>query len=148
MGTSHHLHYLLFYVMYSFIFLPPDGALWKAHYVTPVFSSETSGACYGRGICPCFGEGVTHHDPPLLFDLSRDPSETMPLSADTEPLFQAVLKRIDKAVDKHRKTLTPVPQQLSIPNIIWKPWLQPCCGTFPFCWCDKEDSTLNMHSVD
>ncbi|XP_048348294.1 arylsulfatase D-like isoform X3 [Sphaerodactylus townsendi] len=122
-----------------------SGALWKAHYVTPIFSSETSGACYGRGICPCFGEGVTHHDPPLLFDLSQDPSEAMPLSPDTAPLFHAVLKRIDEAVEEHQKTLTPVPQQLSIHNVMWKPWLQPCCGTFPFCWCDKEDGILNTH---
>ncbi|XP_054829244.1 arylsulfatase D-like isoform X2 [Eublepharis macularius] len=124
-----------------------SGSLWKAHYMTPVFSPETAGACYGRGICPCFGESVTHHDPPLLFDLSRDPSEATPLLLDTEPLFHAVLKRIDKAVDEHRKTLTPVPQQLSFHNIVWKPWLQPCCGTFPFCWCDKEVSTADTLRV-
>ncbi|KAF1564073.1 Arylsulfatase D, partial [Eudyptes schlegeli] len=63
-----------------------SGAIWKAHYVTPVFRPLGAGACYDRGFCPCFGEGVTHHDPPLLFDLSRDPSEAKPLSADTEPL--------------------------------------------------------------
>ncbi|NXW03377.1 ARSE Arylsulfatase, partial [Fregetta grallaria] len=63
-----------------------SGTIWKAHYATPVFQPETSGACFDRGICPCFGDGVTHHDPPLLFDLSQDPSEANPLSADTEPL--------------------------------------------------------------
>ncbi|NWX21930.1 ARSE Arylsulfatase, partial [Aegotheles bennettii] len=63
-----------------------SGTIWKAHYATPVFQPEASGACFGRGICPCFGDGVTHHDPPLLFDLSQDPSEANPLSADTEPL--------------------------------------------------------------
>ncbi|XP_053168518.1 arylsulfatase D-like isoform X2 [Hemicordylus capensis] len=120
-----------------------SGALWKAHYVTPVFHPKGAGACYGKGICPCFGEGVTHHDPPLLFDLSRDPSEAMPLSSDTEPVFHAVLKRIEKAVGEHRGTLASVPQQLSLYNIMWKPWLQPCCGTFPFCWCDKEDGSVH-----
>uniref|UniRef100_A0A8D2L0E0 Sulfatase N-terminal domain-containing protein n=1 Tax=Varanus komodoensis TaxID=61221 RepID=A0A8D2L0E0_VARKO len=118
------------------------GALWKAHYVTPVFQPEGAGACYGKGICPCSGEGVMHHVPPLLFDLSRDPSEATALSPDTEPQFHAVLKRIEEAVKEHRRTLTPVPQQLSLLNIMWKPWLQPCCGTFPFCWCDKEKDDI------
>ncbi|XP_032535054.1 arylsulfatase H-like isoform X4 [Chiroxiphia lanceolata] len=117
-----------------------SGTVWKAHYTTPVFQPEASGACFRRGICPCFGDGVTHHDPPLLFNLSQDPSEANPLSADTEPLFDTVMRRIRKAVEEHRKTLTPVPQQLSPYNNIWKPWLQPCCGTFPFCWCHEENN--------
>ncbi|XP_077199433.1 arylsulfatase D-like isoform X2 [Paroedura picta] len=116
-----------------------SGNVWKAHYVTPVFQPDGAGGCYELRFCPCSGEGVTHHDPPLLFDLSRDPSEAMPLSPDTEAVFHAVLSRIDKAVDEHRRTLSPVPQQLSLNNILWKPWLQPCCGMFPFCWCDKEN---------
>nr|XP_025044762.1 arylsulfatase D-like isoform X3 [Pelodiscus sinensis] len=120
-----------------------SGALWKAHYVTPIFHPEGAGACYGRGICPCSGDGVTHHDPPLLFDLSRDPSEAKPLSPGTEPLFDTVISRIERAVEEHRQTLTPVPQQLSLYNIMWKPWLQPCCGTFPFCWCDKEGDSAH-----
>ncbi|XP_072709160.1 arylsulfatase D-like isoform X4 [Ciconia boyciana] len=115
-----------------------SGAIWKAHYVTPIFHPLGAGACYDRGFCPCFGEGVTHHDPPLLFDLSRDPSEAKPLSADTEPLFDTVIRKIGRAIEEHRRTLTPVPEQLSLYNVVWKPWLQPCCGTFPFCWCDKE----------
>lgn len=107
--------------------------------MTPVFQPEGARGCYELRFCPCSGEGVTHHNPPLLFDLSQDPSEAMPLSPGTEPLFHAVLRRIDKAVDEHRRTLSPVPQQLSVYNILWKPWLQPCCGMFPFCWCDKEN---------
>ncbi|XP_008627577.2 arylsulfatase D-like isoform X1 [Corvus cornix cornix] len=117
-----------------------SGTVWKAHFATPVFQPEGSGACFRRGICPCFGDGVTHHDPPLLFNLSQDPSEANPLSADTEPLFDAVTRRIRRAVEEHRKTLTPVPQQLSPYNNIWKPWLQPCCGMFPFCWCHEENN--------
>ncbi|XP_015281997.1 PREDICTED: arylsulfatase D-like [Gekko japonicus] len=116
-----------------------SGNVWKAHYMTPVFQPEGAGGCYELRFCPCSGEGVTHHDPPLLFDLSQDPSEAMPLSPDTELLLHAVLRRIDKAVDEHRRMLSPVPQQFSVSNILWKPWLQPCCGMFPFCWCDKEN---------
>lgn len=117
------------------------GTIWKAHYATPVFQPEASGACFRRGICLCFGDGVTHHDPPLLFNLSQDPSEANPLSADTEPLFDTVVRRMRRAVEEHRRTLTPVPQQLSPYNNMWKPWLQPCCGTFPFCWCNENKKT-------
>ncbi|XP_071603441.1 arylsulfatase D-like isoform X3 [Heliangelus exortis] len=145
-GTAQHSgHEFLFH--YCGVFLhavrwhqKDSGTVWKAHYTTPVFQPEASGTCFGRGICPCFGDGVTHHDPPLLFDLSRDPSESNPLSADSEPLFDTITRRIEEAVEEHRKTLTPVPQQLSPYNNIWKPWLQPCCGTFPFCWCDEENN--------
>ncbi|NXF06300.1 ARSD Arylsulfatase, partial [Smithornis capensis] len=117
-----------------------SGTVWKAHYATPVFQPEGSGACFRKGICPCFGDGVTHHDPPLLFNLSQDPSEANPLSADAEPLFDTVMRKIGKAVEEHIKTLTPVPQQLSPYNNIWMPWLQPCCGMFPFCWCQEENN--------
>ncbi|OWK60824.1 Arylsulfatase D [Lonchura striata] len=83
-------------------------------------------------------KGVTHHEPPLLFELSQDPSEAKPLSAAMEPFFDTVIRKIGRAIEEHRRTLTPVPEQLSVSNVVWKPWLQPCCGTFPFCWCDKE----------
>ncbi|XP_058147592.1 arylsulfatase D-like isoform X2 [Dasypus novemcinctus] len=115
-----------------------SGRLWKVHYATPRFHPEGAGACYGRGICPCSGEGVTHHSPPLLFDLSRDPSEARPLSPESEPLLGAVLARVDEAVAAHLQTLPRVPQQFSIGNILWKPWLQPCCGTFPVCSCSED----------
>ncbi|NWX98854.1 ARSD Arylsulfatase, partial [Nothoprocta ornata] len=149
-SVQHSEHEFLFHYCGSYLHAvrwhqKDSGAIWKAHYVTPVFRPPGAGACYGKGICPCFGEGVTHHDPPLLFDLSRDPAEAKPLTAETEPLFDIVIKKIGRATEEHRRTLTPVPEQLSFYNIIWKPWLQPCCGTFPVCWCDKEgDSTHSL----
>uniref|UniRef100_A0A8D0H7W4 Sulfatase N-terminal domain-containing protein n=1 Tax=Sphenodon punctatus TaxID=8508 RepID=A0A8D0H7W4_SPHPU len=143
-GSVHHSeHEFMFHYCGSYLHAvrwhqKDTGALWKAHYVTPVFEPEGAGACYTSGMCQCFGEGVTHHDPPLLFDLSRDPSEAHSLLPDSELLFNTVIKRIERAVTDHRRTLTPVPHQLSVYNNVWKPWLQPCCGTFPLCWCDKE----------
>ncbi|KAM6149245.1 arylsulfatase D-like [Rhynchocyon petersi] len=115
-----------------------SGRLWKVHYMTPRFHPEGAGACYGRGVCPCSGPGVTRHSPPLLFDLSRDPSEAHPLTPDSEPLHGAVLASVGQAVDAHLRTVSPVPPQFSVSNIIWKPWLQPCCGTFPFCGCSEN----------
>uniref|UniRef100_A0A8C5Y2Q9 Arylsulfatase D n=1 Tax=Microcebus murinus TaxID=30608 RepID=A0A8C5Y2Q9_MICMU len=112
--------------------------VWKVHYTTPRFQPAGAGACYGRGICPCSGEGVTQHSPPLLFDLSADPSEARPLRPDSEPLYHAVLARVGEAVARHGETLSPVPEQFSVSSIMWKPWLQPCCGLFPFCSCQED----------
>uniref|UniRef100_F6UW00 Arylsulfatase family member H n=1 Tax=Ornithorhynchus anatinus TaxID=9258 RepID=F6UW00_ORNAN len=115
------------------------GTVWKAHYVTPKFTPPEAGACYGSQLCPCSGE-VNQHDPPLLFDLSRDPREAETLTPDNEALFDAVVAKMAEAVREHRERLSPAPQQFSFFNSLWKPWLQPCCGNFPFCGCDKEDN--------
>lgn len=106
--------------------------------MTPRFHPKGAGACHGQGVCPCSGDGVTQHSPPLLFDLSRDPSETRPLSPGSEPRYHAVLARVHEALEQHRGTLSPVPPQFSLGNIVWKPWLQPCCGTFPLCACTQD----------
>lgn len=126
---------------------PSGGRLWKVHYTTPVFHPEGAGACYGRGVCPCSGDRVAHHDPPLLFDLSRDPSEAHALTPDTEPLFHQVMDTVARAVEEHRRTLSPVPLQLDTQGNTWKPWLQPCCGRFPLCWCDREDDPESLSPV-
>nr|XP_023397791.1 arylsulfatase E-like [Loxodonta africana] len=115
------------------------GTVWKVHFTTPKFHPEGAGACYGRGVCPCSGAGVIHHDPPVLFNLSRDPSEAHPLTPATEPLFHQVMERVAQAVKEHQQTLTPAPLQLDSLNNIWRPWLQPCCGVFPLCWCSQEE---------
>lgn len=104
--------------------------------MTPNFPSKARGACYGKRLCAC-SQDVTYHNPPLLFDLSRDPSEANPLTPESEPLFNTTVKQIERAVEEHHQTLTPVPDQFDLYHRLWKPWLQPCCGTFPFCWCDK-----------
>ncbi|XP_075119739.1 arylsulfatase D-like [Leptodactylus fuscus] len=116
-----------------------SGAIWKAHYMTPVFSPEGAVGCYETAFCACDGDGTTLHDPPLLFELSADPSESKPLDPHVDPQYKTVLDRIKAAVAEHQKTISVVPLQLAFLNYLWRPWLQPCCGTFPFCWCDKEE---------
>lgn len=104
---------------------PRDGsALWKVFYFTPNFDPGANG-CFSSHVCFCFGRHVTHHDPPLLFDLSRDPGERHPLTPESEPRYHAVLAAVEEAVAAHTHTLDPaVPQQLSLGNLVWKPWLQ------------------------
>ncbi|XP_073523449.1 arylsulfatase D-like [Phyllobates terribilis] len=121
-----------------------SGAIWKAHYMTPVFFPEGAVGCYNTKLCECEGDHVTYHDPPLLFELSADPSESNHLDPQIDPQYSSILKRINMAVAEHQETMSVVPMQFSFLNIVWRPWLQPCCGTFPFCWCDKEDH--NNHS--
>uniref|UniRef100_H3AGR5 Steroid sulfatase n=1 Tax=Latimeria chalumnae TaxID=7897 RepID=H3AGR5_LATCH len=115
------------------------NSTWKAFFFTPNFYPEDSDGCYNTHVCFCYGSFITHHDPPLLFDLSIDPSETVPLTPETEPYFYEILDIIQQAVSNHTRTLTSVPDQLSWSNVLWKPWLQPCCSSLSeFCYCDKE----------
>nr|XP_045728561.1 arylsulfatase H [Mirounga angustirostris] len=120
---------------------PKDSeAVWKVHYVTPIFQPPGAQACFETTYCRCSGNLVTYHDPPLLFDITKDPSESTPLTRDTEPLFDAVIQTVANAVREHEKSILPVQQQLSGLNYD-NLWLKPCCGVFPFCLCDTEGST-------
>ncbi|XP_036788471.2 arylsulfatase L isoform X1 [Manis pentadactyla] len=145
LGTVQHSdHEFLFHYCENFLhaarwYQRDRGTVWKVHYETPVFQPDSAGACYGRAVCPCSGEQVAHHNPPLLFNLSRDPSEIHALTPDTEPLFYQVMERVAQAVHQHRQMLGPVPRPLATADNVWRPWLQPCCGPFPLCWCDREN---------
>ncbi|XP_039730712.1 arylsulfatase D-like [Pteropus medius] len=148
-ATEHSAHEFLFHYCGMYLHAArwhdkDSGRLWKVHFMTPRLHPGEARTCYSLLSCPCSGEGVTWHSPPLLFDLSRDPSEAWPLSPGSEPLYHAVIARVDQAVREHEETLSPVPPQLSLGNILWKPWLQPCCGTFPFCSCSQDGDRGDM----
>ncbi|XP_053166032.1 steryl-sulfatase isoform X4 [Hemicordylus capensis] len=114
-------------------------SIWKAFFFTPNFSPKGSNGCYDSHVCFCHGNFITHHDPPLLFDLSKDPEEKNSLTPETESHFYEILQVIQQAVNNHTKSLTVVPNQFSLGNILWKPWLQPCCSSFiQFCYCNND----------
>ncbi|KAM7044507.1 arylsulfatase F-like [Molossus nigricans] len=119
-------------------------AMWKVHYVTPIFQPPGAQACYETLLCQCVGENVTYHDPPLLFDLSRDPSESTPLTSDTEPLYDLVISTVADALMEHKKSITPVELQLGPDLNHERVSLKSCCGVFPFCLCDKEEGEGNI----
>ncbi|XP_062457377.1 steryl-sulfatase isoform X3 [Rhea pennata] len=122
-------------------------SIWKVFFFTPNFNPEDSNGCYDSHVCFCYGSFITRHDPPLLFDLSRDPEEKVPLTPETESRFYEILHVILQAVDNHTKSLHAVPDQLSWDNLLWKPWLQPCCSSlFQSCYCDYE-SEENLPEV-
>ncbi|KAM8977114.1 arylsulfatase H-like [Pelodytes ibericus] len=115
-----------------------NDTVWKIHYISPKFSPEGAKACYGSKVCSCSGDSVIYHVPPLLYNLSSDPSENSPIPHDST-LYGRVIQTIERAVADHNMTLQPVTQQLYGSNNRWKPELQVCCGTFPLCWCNKDD---------
>lgn len=139
----------------------PGDSVYKLHFFTPNFFPPGAGGCYDTKVCLCHGDHVTYHSPPLLYDLSRDPSESHPLTPDNEPRYAEVLEQTAKAVKKHKCTLThkqasdnthsqdsPIVQsQMTWEKILWKPWLQPCCGTFPFCGCQEDVTHIWSYSM-
>ena len=146
----------MFTCLLTDVCLHPGDSVFKVHFFTPNFSPPGAGGCYDTKVCLCHGKHVTHHNPPLVYDIFRDPSESRPLTPDTEPRHAEILEQTAKAVERHRNTLTHnqapddtrsqpntethgVQSQMSWDKILWRPWLQPCCGTFPFCGC-KEDT--------
>ena len=107
---------------------------WKAHFVTPIWKTGKQECDRADIICPCSGDGVTHHDPPLLFDITNDPYENHQL--DTRE-HQEIVVKIKEAMEDHMSGVKPVPSQLTYPKDVWNPFLQPCCN-FPHCFCVEE----------
>lgn len=113
-----------------------SSSVWKAFFFTPDFSPPDGVGCFHTHVCFCTPEAVTVHDPPLLFDLAADPSESAPLTPDTEPAFHSVLAAMRRAVEAHESGLIPAESQLSAAKLMWRPWLQPCCSSFTrLCQC-------------
>ncbi|XP_072674611.1 steryl-sulfatase-like isoform X2 [Canis lupus baileyi] len=115
-------------------------SVWKAFFFTPKFSPEGANGCFSTHVCFCHGHFVSRHHPPLLFDIAKDPRERTPLSPATEPRFREILAVMQQAADRHAETLQAVPNQLSLGNVLWKPWLQMCCSSSGLsCQCDREN---------
>ncbi|KAM8872727.1 steryl-sulfatase isoform 1-T3 [Synchiropus picturatus] len=115
-----------------------SSSVWKAFYFTPNFHPEDGTSCAHTHVCFCTPHFVTFHSPPLLFDLSRDPSEKTPLTPATQPNFHSILAVMQEAAERHQRSVKPVESQLSAANIMWRPLLQPCCSTFSqLCQCQS-----------
>ena len=105
-----------------------DGDVYKVHFKTPNWLQNSQGC---NVICYC--HDAVARDPPLLFNIARDPSEDHPLSP-TDPENAKIIDLIRSAVDEHRRGVEPVPSQFSLANLVPVPWRQPCCN-FPDCDC-------------
>lgn len=107
---------------------------WKAHFHTPLWRDGYQTCDEKYVMCPCFGEDVIHHDPPLLYDITDDPYEMYQLDTNLEA-HKTIIAKIKNAVDIHRRSILPVPKQLGYPNA-WPTNIhrQPCCN-IPYCKC-------------
>ncbi|KAG8177098.1 hypothetical protein JTE90_015242 [Oedothorax gibbosus] len=135
-GESKAQHQFLFHycgkLIHAATYIQHDKQkIWKIHWTTPKFLPGTSQCEY---VCHCFGDFVVHHNPPLLYDLTNDPSESVVIDQKSNPDYFDILKRVERARDNHRSKVDHVPDQFSFFNTVWKPWLQPCCN-FPYCNC-------------
>nr|BDB45824.1 steroid sulfatase [Mus musculus molossinus] len=122
------------------------SAVWKAFYFTPNFAPAGANGCFSSHVCLCAGPAhVTAHDPPLLFDLTRDPGERRPLTPEAEPRHREVLAAIDAAARAHRARLRPAPDQLAPRHLVWKPWLQLWGGGGAGGGADAQDDSGHAH---
>ena len=66
------------------------------------------------------------HDPPLLYDIHADPSESTPLDT-TQPEHERTVQYIKKAVARHEASLITVPSQTErLPTVVGLEF--DCCG--------------------
>lgn len=108
--------------------------IYKLYYFTPNYDKPAEKKC--NFICQCFGKHVIRHDPPLIYNIAVDPTETSPL-----PNNQSLINYVNQQIVQHQSTLNPsIESQFSTINFIWKPWMQPCCNP-PFCSC--RESKIN-----
>nr|XP_006817803.1 PREDICTED: steryl-sulfatase-like [Saccoglossus kowalevskii] len=110
---------------------------YKVVFTTPKWTPDTEG-CFNTWLCRCHGEWVDHHDPPLVYDLTHDPSERRPLDPRHNDVTEITSKARD-AVAMQEGTVVSVTDQFNIFRIVpLYLWLQPCCN-FPLCSCIEED---------
>ena len=136
--TSHEImiHYCA-RAIHAVRYRPRTGnTVWKAHFMTPKFTPGIEG-CVTKGFhdtCKCNGDDVTLHKPPLLFDLTEDPSESTPLDP-RGSLYQHVINIIGQAVSTHQKTVCDVPNELDMND--WSTSLQVYCN-LPWFSCEED----------
>jgi arylsulfatase A-like enzyme len=98
---------------------------YKAHFVT------------GIGYPLCHQNGSTQvfsHDPPLIFDLAKDPSEANPLT-ENDPNYKTVLDSVLSAMKKYEASIAA--DNISVANWAENTSVKPCCNwDSPVCRCD------------
>ena len=119
-----------------------SDTVWKAHFVTPKWTEGTESCIGNTVVCLCHGDYVKVQDPPLLYDITKDPSESSPIPANT-PEYKEVMKDITPALKAHEEGIVSVPDQIAKENY-FHPTLQMCCN-FPFCSCKETDRKLKHY---
>ncbi|KAK5976121.1 Arylsulfatase, partial [Trichostrongylus colubriformis] len=86
----------------------------------------------------CPDEQLIMHNPPLVFDLVKDPYERFPLEESDYVLEMRALSA--QILREHRESLIPVPNQLGH----FDKKITPCCNP-PSCQCDRISYRRNEH---
>ncbi|XP_019618827.1 PREDICTED: arylsulfatase-like [Branchiostoma belcheri] len=113
---------------------------YKAHFYSMELPSNYTEHCPGGvpnveyySFYDCYGSHITHHDPPLLFNIDRDPGELYPLSVEHH---REIITHILAAKAQHEANLVPGKAQCRETSTT----LQPCCNP-PFCYCNYKPAT-------
>lgn len=148
-------HEVMFHYCGSYLhsarYRPRTGsAVYKVHYITPKLTEGPYGqvGCFQVYPCRCAGRYVNYHDPPLVYELTTDPSEKYPLDP-SDPYIKAVITKVGKAVTEHKQSIEKASYQYSPRKLLFRPWKQPCCegSVFPFCKC-KENTDFVLPLPD
>tara|TARA_B100000795_G_scaffold238288_1_gene199299 strand:+ start:1577 stop:3397 length:1821 start_codon:yes stop_codon:yes gene_type:complete len=108
---------------------------YKLHYFTAVVEENAlakggrPGSCPSDSICGCSGSNVKIQNPPLVFDIEKDQSETTPLTVDQYPTVEggeSFVELVAKAVKVHQNSIpwNEIPNQLVA---MGRASLFPCC---------------------
>ena len=115
---------------------------WKIHFEIPIWD-EGEEHCGSGVICECAGSRVLSLSSPLLYHISSDHGERMPIDQN-DPIYIKIVPNLvaEKEIflEKINKESADVVNQLdySIPL----PWLMPCCNP-PSCSCVEPPSPDN-----
>uniref|UniRef100_A0A0N5AYY6 Sulfatase domain-containing protein n=1 Tax=Syphacia muris TaxID=451379 RepID=A0A0N5AYY6_9BILA len=127
---------------------------YKIHFKTSPIFKNTSADMYYDTYCPngkpiddwyvlqkCPEDKLQVHNPPLIYNLNKDPFEAYPLSSELTDT-EAVQRIAEKIRQKHLSTVKPVKQQLGTysSNVL------PCCDP-PACHCDKLAQYRDLRSL-
>ncbi|KAL7070268.1 hypothetical protein ACQ4LE_010179 [Meloidogyne hapla] len=113
---------------------------YKVHYMTQLIFRDNVSSVQEN--CPggkpkkewfvsffCPDEELVKHDPPLIYDLEKDPYEVYPIVDDAT--IKTVTDKASKLINDHRQSIVPVKQQLGdFDDCVW-----PCYGDN--CGCDS-----------
>lgn len=73
--------------------------MWKVHFATPKWVPGTQGCDF---VCPCYGSTwIQWHDPPLMYDLTADPSEIQPINISSDIKYKDILHLTYQAKETH-----------------------------------------------
>ena len=80
------------------------------HYATPKWRPGSQECGY---LCDCNGRAVNWHDPPLMYNIAKDPSETTLLDV-TDPKYNVIFRKIQQLLEEHKNSVEPVDNQFSL----------------------------------